>query len=141
MRKVEVSSTHWRSPNRIKVPPSITNPAGNIAFTPHTDRYFPTKGPENDTALIWKPRYVNSQRICAKFAHIYPFILHRIQPKSYFAHKVWYKKKCAKCVDKICVEDVRKLHNKWKYPNYFVFYQIWRERDVWSQRLLQTVQQ
>jgi len=31
----------------INVPPLITNPAGNIAFTPHTGRYLPTRGPES----------------------------------------------------------------------------------------------
>ena len=30
----------------MKVPPSMMKPAGNIAFTPHIERYFPTRGPE-----------------------------------------------------------------------------------------------
>ena len=29
----------------MKVPPSMMNPAGKIAFTPHIERYFPTRGP------------------------------------------------------------------------------------------------
>ena len=30
----------------MKVPPSMMNPAGKIAFTPHIERYLPTRGPE-----------------------------------------------------------------------------------------------
>ena len=37
--------THCSIPNRMKVPPSMMNPAGKIAFTPHMERYLPTSGP------------------------------------------------------------------------------------------------
>ena len=30
----------------MKVPPSMMKPAGKMAFTPHIERYFPTRGPE-----------------------------------------------------------------------------------------------
>ena len=46
MRKAVVSSTHWSSPNRMKVPPSMMKPAGKMALTPQMDRYLPTRGPE-----------------------------------------------------------------------------------------------
>lgn len=42
-----LSLTHCSIPNMMKVPPSMMKPAGNIAFTPHIDRYFPTSGPVN----------------------------------------------------------------------------------------------
>ena len=44
-RNMVLSLTHCSIPNMMKVPPSMMKPAGNIAFTPHIDRYFPTNGP------------------------------------------------------------------------------------------------
>ena len=46
-RNMVLSLTHCSIPNMMKVPPSMMKPAGNIAFTPHIDRYFPTNGPVN----------------------------------------------------------------------------------------------
>ena len=47
-----------------------------------------------------KPSYVNRRRICA-------CIFHRIHPKNYFEDNVWYKNKCAKCVDKFAQKNVQ----------------------------------
>ena len=43
-----LSLTHCSIPNMMKVPPSMMNPAGKMAFTPHIDKYFPTRGPEKE---------------------------------------------------------------------------------------------
>ena len=40
-----LSLTHCSIPNMMKVPPSMMNPAGKMAFTPQIDKYFPTRGP------------------------------------------------------------------------------------------------
>ena len=50
-RNMVFSLTHCSIPNMMKVPPSMMKPAGNIAFTPHIDRYFPTNGPVNKRSV------------------------------------------------------------------------------------------
>ena len=41
-----VLDTHCSIPNRTNVPPLMMKPAGKMAFTPHMERYFPTRGPD-----------------------------------------------------------------------------------------------
>ena len=53
-RNMVLSLTHCSIPNMMKVPPSMMKPAGNIAFTPHIDRYFPTNGPVDKHAVQWR---------------------------------------------------------------------------------------
>ena len=61
----------------MKVPPSMMKPAGKMAFTPHIERYFPTRGPE-----IRKSDMQTAEKMALTSHQMWKVIIEAIQENS-----------------------------------------------------------